>query len=103
MATKNYSEKVVAAKIMIDALNNNKENLPAGVSEETISKLIELKENSEKLNSEQEKLKALLKSKTAELDKNLKELNTLYITLKKRVKLDISKSLWNEYGFNDKK
>lgn len=103
MATKNYSEKVVAAKIMIDALNNNKENLPAGVSEETISKLIELKENSEKLNSEQEKLKALLKSKTAELDKTLKELNTLYITLKKRVKLDISKSLWNEYGFNDKK
>ncbi|MDO5105313.1 membrane-binding protein [Capnocytophaga sp.] len=103
MATKNYSEKVVAAKIMIDALNNNKENLPAGVSEETISKLKELKENSEKLNSEQEKLKALLKSKTAELDKNLKELSTLYITLKKRIKLDISKSLWNEYGFNDKK
>lgn len=103
MATKSYSEKVVQTKIMVDALRNNKESLPAGVTEETISKLEELKSLAEKLNSEQEKLKAQLKLKTEELSDTLDKLSALYVETKKRVKIDISKSLWKEYGFSDKK
>lgn len=103
MATKSYSEKVILAKVMLDALKNNKESLPAGVTDETISKLEEFKSISETLNSEQEKIKAQLKSKTVELDESLKKLGDLYNDVKKRVKLDVSKSLWKEYGINDKK
>lgn len=103
MATKLYSEKVILAKIMLDALKNNKENLPAGITDETINNLEKLKSDSETLNSEQEKLKAQLKNKTMELDESLKKLNLLYNELKKRVKIDVSKSLWKEYGIDDKK
>ncbi|MDO4228354.1 MAG: membrane-binding protein [Capnocytophaga sp.] len=103
MATKSYSEKVVQTRIMVDALKNNVDNLPAGVTQETINKLEELKVLAETLNSEQEKLKAQLKSKSEELDKTLTELSNLYIQTKKRVKIDVSKSLWKEYGFSDKK
>lgn len=103
MATKSYSEKVVQTKIMVDALRNNKESLPAGVTEETINKLEEFKSLAEKLNSEQEKLKAQLKLKTEELSDTLDKLSALYVETKKRVKIDVSKSLWKEYGFSDKK
>ena len=103
MATKTYSEKVVSAKVMLDALKNNRENLPAGVTEEKINDLENLKLLTEKLNSEQEKMKAQLKQKTEELDDSLKKLSDIYSEMKKRVKIDVPKLLWKEYGINDKK
>ena len=103
MATKTYSEKVVSAKVMLDALKNNRENLPAGVTEEKINDLENLKLLTEKLNSEQEKVKAQLKQKTEELDDSLKKLSDIYSEMKKRVKIDVPKLLWKEYGINDKK
>ena len=88
---------------MLDALKNNRENLPAGVTEEKINDLENLKLLTEKLNSEQEKMKAQLKQKTEELDDSLKKLSDIYSEMKKRVKIDVPKLLWKEYGINDKK
>ncbi|MTE24982.1 membrane-binding protein, partial [Microbacterium sp. ZXX196] len=55
------------------------------------------------LNSEQEKLKADLKTKTQALDAKLNELQKLYAQLKKRIKIDIEQSQWKEFGIEDKK
>lgn len=57
----------------------------------------------EKCASEQEKLKADLKTKTAEMDAELSAMKKLYAEAKKRVKLDIAQSQWCEYGIDDKR
>ncbi|WP_276752719.1 hypothetical protein [Treponema succinifaciens] len=55
------------------------------------------------LDSKQEKLKADLKSCTAELTEQTKLLGKEVLDAKKRVKLTIPQSGWKEFGITDKK
>lgn len=103
MAKKSYSENIASTKLMIDGLRAHTENLPAGIDSEFITRMEETRSRAETLNSEQEKLKADLKTKTEALEAELKALQTQYAEAKKRVKLDIAKSQWREFGIEDKK
>ena len=103
MAKKSYSENITLAKVMADGLSRYKSNLPAAVKESQISELESLRQTIETLNSEQEKLKADLKTKTQALDAKLNELQKLYAELKKRIKIDIEQSQWREFGIEDKR
>lgn len=103
MATKSYADSLFDAKVMIDGLKNNKEKLPAGIDEAFINNLETLSDQVQKINSEQEKLKADLKSKTKILEDSHKMLLKQYADAKKRIKLDVPQTQWREYGIEDKK
>lgn len=103
MSRKSYAENIKSVRIMIDGLRANKENLPAGLDEAFIEQLETLKNKVETLNSEQEKLKADLKTKTEVIEKESKLLLEKHSEAKKRVKLDIAQSQWREFGIEDKK
>ena len=55
------------------------------------------------LNDEQEKLKADLKMKTAELEAKLSELDKQMREARKIVKLDFTQTQWKEFGITDKR
>lgn len=103
MAKKSYSENITSARVMIDGLKAHAAKLPAGIDSAFIDKLEATKNKAEVLNSEQEKLKADLKTKTEALEAELQSLQTQYAEAKKRVKLDIAQSQWREFGIEDKK
>ena len=45
---KSYSERVTQIKVLIDGLRESKDSLPAGITEETIAKLENLRNDVEK-------------------------------------------------------
>lgn len=100
---KSYSEKIISAKVMSDGIIQMKDNLPIGITEDMATKLQTLRDNVEKVNSEQEAIKASLKAKTEELNAKIDEMDKLYSNLKKRIKLDVEQSLWKTFGIDDKK
>ena len=57
----------------------------------------------ETLNSEQEKLKADLKTKTQELSKTITEIESKVSFIKKLIKIDIPQTQWKEFGIEDKR
>lgn len=103
MAKKTYSENITSAKVMIDGLKANASKLPAGIDSAFVEKLETTKNKAETLNSEQEKLKADLRTKTEALETELKNLQNQYAEAKKRIKLDVAQSQWKEFGIDDKK
>lgn len=100
---KSYAERITQTKVLIDGLKELKDSLPSGITEETITKLENLRSNVEKLNSEQESLKAELKKKTEQAVNELKEMDKLYSDTRKRIKLDVEQALWRKFGIEDKK
>lgn len=55
------------------------------------------------VNAQQEKLKAQLKEKTAEAEKNLSEIEAQYGIVKKYIKIALPQESWREFGFEDKR
>ncbi len=102
MAKKSYSESISQAKVMIDGLMGNSGNLPKGMDEAFLTSLTDSRTKVVRLNSEQEKLKADLKTKTAELDAETAIMMKLYAEAKKRVKMDYPREQWKEFGISDK-
>ena len=102
MARKTYSENISLVQVMVDGLNRNKSNLPKGMEEAFVTNLSGSLTKTISLNSEQEKMKADLKVKTAELDKETESMLKMYSEAKKRVKMDIPKEQWREFGIEDK-
>lgn len=103
MARKSFAESSALSQLMVKALQERGENLPVGVTKELVEKLDTANKKTVSSNVEQEKLKAQLKEKTAEFDKNLTELEEIYALIKKYIKIDISQDLWREFGIEDKK
>ncbi|MDO4763449.1 MAG: membrane-binding protein [Flavobacteriaceae bacterium] len=77
--------------------------LPAGVVAQQITEIEQLHQKAESLNTQQEKLKADLKVKTAELDATVKEMETKVAVVRKYVKLGTQKEEWREFGIEDKR
>jgi hypothetical protein len=73
-----------------------------GIDEEFLNTLSSGTSAAINLNSEQEKLKAKLKAKTAELDAQLAALDKQMSEAKKVVKLEFPKTDWTEFGILDK-
>ncbi|ACU93487.1 membrane-binding protein [Capnocytophaga ochracea] len=103
MAKKTYSTNLVESQVMIDGLKGRNDKLPLGVKAEDITKLEELRKKMETLNSEQEKLKADLKTKTQELSKTITEIESKVSFIKKLIKIDIPQTQWKEFGIEDKR
>ncbi|MDQ1355548.1 MAG: hypothetical protein QG657_5858 [Acidobacteriota bacterium] len=51
----------------------------------------------------QEETKALLKTLSADLREEVDEMDTMYLTLKKKIKAEADLVTWKKYGFADKK
>ncbi|GIJ94125.1 membrane-binding protein [Capnocytophaga stomatis] len=100
---KSFAEKLVQLQLLIDGLKQFKDNLPAGVTEESIVKLEKFKAELESLNSQKESAKAEAKQLTNLINKKTKEMDKFYANARKRVKLDIDFVLWKKFGINDKK
>ncbi|MDO4783172.1 MAG: membrane-binding protein, partial [Capnocytophaga felis] len=66
---KTYAEKLVQLQLLIDGLKEFKDTLPAGISEESITNLENLKVELETLNSKQESAKAEVKRLTDLINK----------------------------------
>ena len=81
---KSYSTQIIDAKVMLDALKANKGKVTK-VDDDFLTEMENLKTGAEKLNGEQEKLKADLKMKT------------------ERIKVDIPQGSWKEYGIDASK
>lgn len=103
MAKKSHPENISQTKVMIDGLTGNMSKLPAGLNEGFVTGLGNSLTKAISLNSEQEKLKADLKTKTAELDAQVAAIMKLYGEAKKRVKMDFPQEQWKEFGINDKR
>lgn len=101
MPKKSLAELLSSAQVMLAGLEGNDAITGRrGVDTELLSQLIV---SATKANNEQEKLKADLKSKTAELEELKKNLSKELSTNKKIVKSDVPKEQWKEFGIADKK
>ncbi len=101
---KTFAQRLSDARLMVAGIRSHKDEL-AGVSlgEEQAAAMETQLNRIRELDTQQEKLKAELKTCTAELDKLSKELDDTLKDSKKRVKLTIPQSLWQEFGMSDKK
>jgi hypothetical protein len=101
---KTYAEKIKDAEVMSSGLQNNAERLAKrGLDEAFTKNLSSDLQSAIALNNEQEKLKADLKQKTAELDAKLTALNAQVSEARKIVKIEFPKEQWKEFGIADKR
>ena len=104
MTTAPFAEVLNSTKTMIAGLKANPETVAKrGLDAEFTAKLEKTLEVIKNLDNEQEALKAKLKTKTAELDAEIANLQTLYSEAKKVVKMSVDQTGWREFGIEDKK
>lgn len=104
MATKTYAEQISKAQVMLAGLRGNAELLARrGLDEAFMEKLEADRILASTYNSEQEKLKADSKTKTAQLEAKLTELGSLVSEAQKIVKMDLEQSRWREFGVDAKR
>lgn len=101
---KTFAQKLSDARLMSAGIRSHAEELKGvSIGEERASEIDAIVAALQELDTKQEKLKAELKNCTAELTAKDKELNATIQDSKKRVKLTIPQSLWQEFGIGDKK
>lgn len=103
MASRTFAEQMNKVSLLVKGLEGRDNNLPAGITKEQVTELSELNTKAGTENAEQEKLKALLKEKTAQIDATTSEMMKKYTLLKKYIKLSVPQELWREFGIEDKK
>ena len=99
---KPYAIRITATKVMIDALRRNDGKITK-IDNTFVDEMEALRAEVEKLNGEQEKLKADLKAKTEAFVSKMKELDQKYAFAKKRIKVDVPKVSWKEFGVDAKR
>ena len=102
MATRTFAEYMNRVQLLVKGLEGREENLPAGITKQQVADLAKLNAKAGTENAEQEKLKALLKEKTAQLDATTDEMIKTYTLLKKYIKLSVPQELWRGFGIEDK-
>ena len=98
MSKRSYAEVVSKGQVMLSGLKAHNELARRGIDAAFIANLETRVNSSIELNNEQEKLKADLKSKTAQLDSEISSMNALVAEAQKVVKMDIPKDQWKEFG-----
>ena len=102
--SKSYAETINDGKVMISGLKSNTERVAKrGLSADFITNLENVQKIVMDLDNEQKDLKAKLKSKPAELEKNKVIYSSLMSEARKVVKLEMEKESWKSFGINDKK
>jgi|SRR5665647_2086889 len=104
MSKPSYAEQLSSAQVMVAGLRGNAVQVNRrGLDEVFTNKLDANRLAAGTLNDQQEKLKADLKSKTAELDAKLAELEKGVTEAKKVVKMDFPQDQWRQFGIEDKR
>ncbi|MDE7391771.1 MAG: hypothetical protein K2M90_04820 [Treponemataceae bacterium] len=101
---KTFAQKLSDARLMAAGIRAHGDELK-GVSlgEEQAAAIEAAVAALAELDTKQEKLKAELKTCTAELEAKSKALGDTVLDAKKRVKLSIAQSGWQEFGITDKR
>jgi len=104
MSKNSFAETTNELKTMIAGLKANPDAVAKrGLDAEFTAKMEKNLEVLKQLDNEQESLKAKLKTKTAELDAEVANLQALYSEAKKVVKMSVDQTGWREFGIEDKK
>jgi hypothetical protein len=104
MSKPSYAEQISNAQVMVAGLRANAVQVNRrGIDEVFTTKLDADRLAAGTLNDQQEKLKADLKSKTAELDAKMNEMEKELSEAKKIVKMDFSQDQWKQFGIEDKR
>lgn len=97
-----YAERINSAKLLGEGVRKHLAELKkVGIAEPFVTELENLKKSVEDLNVEQERLKAELKDKSANLHKEIRKMNSLVSKGRKLVKIEIIPSQWKEFGIDD--
>ena len=97
------SKQMAETKLLAEGLKKRVDAVgKVGLTEARAEELTALVGEIEKLNAEQEELKARLKTKTAELAAKQKSLKALASETKKLVKIGVAKDDWLTFGITDK-
>ena len=102
MARKTFTDVVQQTLLLNQALKARESDLPQSLNQDILSKLADQLALVQKLNQEQEKLKAALKAKTADLGEEYEKLKKQASDCRKRVKLEYPQTQWKEFGIEDK-
>jgi len=103
-AKTSQAEVLKLAKLMVAGMTAHAEELAKrGIDSAFITGLQGNVTNVEKLDSEQETLKASLKTKTAEFNVTFTEVQKTISEAKKLIKLTIPPEGWIEFGITDKR
>ena len=104
MSKPSYAEQISGAQVMVAGLRSNANQVNRrGIDDQFINKLDSDRITAATLNDQQEKLKADLKSKTAELDAKMAEMEKGVTEAKKIVKMDFPQDQWRQFGMEDKR
>ena len=99
-----YSDLLTSARLMVNGLKTTgKVLVKRGLDDAFLTRLQDAVQKAQDLDNEQEALKSQLEAKTAALNANRGELESLINEAKKLVKLDLPKTDWKQYGIKDSK
>ena len=104
MATKSYVAQIDSAQVMTTGLTQYADQVAKrGLDPAFTETLRTTTEKAIALNAEQERLKAELKTKTAELDNALTEIGRQMSEAVKVVKISVPQTEWKAFGISAKK
>lgn len=104
MATASFSQSVSNFRTMADGITTRLADLSGiGVTAADATAMDTYADDLDALNSEQENLKALLKTKTEEMEAMMKEARAKHSELTKRVKIATPQEHWLAFGITAKK
>ncbi|UCH94184.1 MAG: hypothetical protein JSV88_28475 [Candidatus Aminicenantes bacterium] len=103
-SVKSFGDKMNDVNVMVTGLRGQISRVSRrGINEEFINNLETNMNEARTLDTEQEKLKADLKKKTAKLDELVAVLNKMMDEAKRVVKLEFDQEEWKEFGVTDKR
>ena len=99
-----FKNKIGKLELLLSTLKKDQADdlVKLGTSTEFITEAENSLNKVKQLDAEQEGIKASLKAKTAELDKEMSNMWDMYFKLKKKIKAEIKYELWKRYGIEDK-
>lgn len=101
---KTFAQKLSDARLMSAGIRSHAEELKSvSLGEERATEIDSILATLQELDTKQEKLKAELKSCTAEISEKEKSLDSAIQDSKKRIKITIPQPQWREFGIGDKK
>jgi F420-0:gamma-glutamyl ligase len=97
-----YMKKMNETEALLEGLYHNKERLrECGITSEVIAKLEGIHHSLYELNICQEALEARLKAKTAEINRQVIELDNVYRKVSEVVKVELPEDSWHDFGIGE--
>ena len=97
-----YADQINAGRLLLNGLKNQGKVLAKrGLDDTFTGNFDTLLADAQRLDGEQESLKARLAEKTASLTTKLEEVSKAAAEVKKLVKLDLPRESWKEFGIAD--